>query len=135
MPERHEYSDYDRDTVYGLFLAGKTQREIADITQTPRTSVQYILDHNGPRTQTRTGRPQILSKRAERHILRTVKNTPKISYAELRKRCDIQCSDDTIYRLLKKHHMKKWLAKKRPRLTAEHAKKRLEWAKKYKDWT
>jgi transposase len=31
--------------------------------------------------------------------------------------------------------MRKWLAKNRPKLTEEHAKKRLEWAKTFKDWT
>ena len=31
--------------------------------------------------------------------------------------------------------MRKWLAKSRPKLTEEHARKRLQWAKKVKDWT
>ena len=95
-------------------------------TDIPRSSVQSILNNPQPISGTRTGRPQIISKRTERLILRTIKKTPKISYAELKKRCDVEASIDTIRRLLRKHYIKKWMAKKRPKLTAEHAKKRLE---------
>ena len=35
----------------------------------------------------------------------------------------------------RQHNIKKWLAKKRPKLKPEHAKARLQWALAHKDWT
>ncbi len=36
---------------------------------------------------------------------------------------------------LRSQNLRKWLAKKRPKLTPEHAKKRLEWALARRSWT
>jgi len=41
----------------------------------------------------------------------------------------------TIKRALASVNIKKWRVRKRAFLQAEHAVKRLAWAKKYKDWT
>jgi hypothetical protein len=135
MSQRREYTDFERGTVYGLHLAGKSEREIHALTKIPKSSVHDILQNPQPDKNARTGRPKKLSKRSERLILRTVKLSPKISYTKLKKRCQLDVSDDTIRRLLHDHNIKKWLAKKRPKLTNEYAKKRFEWAVAYKDWT
>ena len=36
---------------------------------------------------------------------------------------------------MRKANLKKWLAKDRPKLKAEHVAKRLQWALVHKDWT
>ena len=41
----------------------------------------------------------------------------------------------TISRMLCEHNIKKWLAKKRQKLTADHAKARLQWALAHEDRT
>ena len=37
--------------------------------------------------------------------------------------------------MLRKYHIKKWLAAQRPALTAEHAQRRLAFAQKHRDWS
>ena len=41
----------------------------------------------------------------------------------------------TVDRILRKANLKKWLAKDRLKLKAEHVAKRLQWALVRKDWT
>jgi type I restriction-modification system DNA methylase subunit len=41
----------------------------------------------------------------------------------------------TVDQVLREANMKKWLAKRRPKLKPEHVKKRLDWAMARKDWT
>jgi len=41
----------------------------------------------------------------------------------------------TVKRILAKEDIKKWRAKKRPKLTEDHAAERLRWALRYADWT
>jgi len=40
----------------------------------------------------------------------------------------------TLYRLLKKHHITNWIAKKRPKLTPAHAQARLQWARRMRNF-
>jgi hypothetical protein len=47
----------------------------------------------------------------------------------------LSLSRRTYYRILEKHHIKKWIAKKRPYLTEAHAQARLSWCQIRKDWT
>ncbi|OAL18659.1 hypothetical protein AYO22_10478 [Fonsecaea multimorphosa] len=101
----------------------------------PKSTVSDILQNPQPDPNSRTGRPKKITKRAERRILRAIKVNPKISYAELRRRLDLDVSDQTIRRLLHNHHIKKWMAKKRPKLTEKAAKARYEWALAHRDWT
>ena len=44
-------------------------------------------------------------------------------------------SVSTVDRALRENGIKKWLAKKRAKLTPEHAQKRLACAKAHQDWT
>ena len=46
----------------------------------------------------------------------------------------MQCSRSTLYRTLKDYGLTNWLAKKRPLLTPEVAKKRLEWCLLRREW-
>ena len=104
----------------------------------PESSTRYILltssSHNHNTSTKRTGRPKSLSIRDERHILRIVRRTPKITYKNLIEKAGLDCSHDTIYRLLKEEGITNWLAKKRPLLTPEHAALRYEWALRHQNW-
>lgn len=135
MPRGVAVQEYQCGVCFGLHLAGQSLREIEQRTGIPKSTVADILQNPQPLTQFNTGRPKKLSIRCERHIIRTVKQNPRVTYQKVREICDTDASDDTIRRLLSTHRMKRWIAKKRPRLTKEHAKKRLVFALKYKDWT
>ena len=67
--------------------------------------------------------------------MRSVKLDNKQKYITLRNNIAPQVSIRTIRRRLRERNMRKWLAAGRPKLTEEHARKRLEWAKRYKDFT
>ena len=120
-----QYSSYQKGLIIGAVAAGYTSSRIRRECGVPESSTRYILltssshDHN---TSTkRIGRPKRLSIRDERHILRIVRRTPKITYKDLIVKAGLDCSHDTIYRLLKEKNITNWLAKKRPLLTPEHA--------------
>ena len=54
---------------------------------------------------------------------------------ELRNRYAPEVSVRTVDHVLREANVRKWIAKKRPSLTAAHARKRLKWAMDHKDWT
>lgn len=82
----------------------------------------------------RSGRPSVLTRADERAVIRLVRKWPKMTYKELNDVAGTQCSHDTLYRLLKRHHITNWRAKQRPHLTKVHAQMRLEFAKKHVRW-
>ncbi|OCK95446.1 uncharacterized protein K441DRAFT_658869 [Cenococcum geophilum 1.58] len=63
-------------------------------------------------------RPEKLTRRQKRLLLRIVRKNPRIDYAALKYQvAGITVQHRTLQRLFKKHHITKWLAKKRPKLT------------------
>jgi len=83
----------------------------------------------------RTGRPTIVTERAQRHIICTARLNPKITYEELKKATSLSYSRSTLYRILKEYGLTNWLAKKRPLLTPDVAAKRLAWCLERQHWT
>jgi len=132
---RRELTDFERGEISGLHKGGHTPTDISRILRIPRTTVNSVIQNPQPNRQARTGRPYILTERDERHILLEIRKNPKISYQKLSEILNLYVSSRTIRRMLKKHGIKKWMAKKRPLLTEEHARKRLEFALKYRDWS
>ena len=84
--------------------------------------------------QPRSGRPQKITIRDERHILRAVMDNRRQHLAELNANVVPHASRSTLKRVLKKHNIKKWTAAERPLLDDKIATLRLEWALRYKDW-
>ena len=83
----------------------------------------------------RSGRPKLLERYEERNILRLVRLHPKWTYKTLLKEAGLEVSHRTVYRVLKKHGIRNWLAKKRPELSPEVARTRLIWAREHANWT
>ena len=77
----------------------------------------------------------MLSRRERRTIIRAARHDRRLTRRELRDQYAPHVSLDTIYRLLKEHNIRKWIAKTRPKLEEKHAKARLAWALAHKDWT
>jgi transposase len=67
--------------------------------------------------------------------MRLFRKERTITRRELRDRTAPHVSIKTVDRFLREQGLKKWLAKKRPALTAENARKRLEWALARRNWT
>jgi transposase len=83
-------------------------------------------------SKARSGRPRKLDARDIRAILRIVRRSPRVEYAELileaRGLANL-VSRSTIYRILKKAGITNWVARKRPQLSPKDARNRLQWAR------
>ncbi|KAF4222390.1 hypothetical protein CNMCM5878_005672 [Aspergillus fumigatiaffinis] len=134
----NELSLYTRGIIRGLREKGSKLQEISDALEIPLTTVQYTLEKEPQRqegkSRARPGQPNKLSNRDERSILRAIRTDPFISYKDIREKTGVSVSDTTIRRCLKKSGYGHWRAKKRPQLTKEAAKLRLEWAKARENW-
>jgi transposase len=132
---RRELDDFERGEICGMHKAGKKPQEISNALGIPRTTIQNVLKNPRPVRSARTGRPLLYTERDQRHILQIIKKTPNIIYAKLVEELSLIISPRTVRRMLYRLGIKKWIAKKRPMLTEVHAKVRLKFALKYKDWS
>ena len=80
----------------------------------------------------RTGRHEALTKRNKWTILRSVRKSWEYTREQIRQIYAPHVSLHTIDRMLGEQNI---LAKKRPKLTADYAKARLQWALAHKNWT
>ena len=76
-----------------------------------------------------------LTKRDRRLILHTGKTNRTWTNEKVRQECCPHASLSTLSRFLHDNGMRKWIAKRRPKLTEERAAKRLAWALERKDWS
>jgi transposase len=133
-----ELSPYARGIIKGMRQKGAKFQEIGDALQIPKSTVQYTVKKQPLRQEgkslARPGQPPKLSSRDERSILRAIRTDPFISYKDIREKTGVSVSDTTIRKCLKKSGYGHWRAKKRPQLTMEAAKARLEWAKARENW-
>ena len=134
-----ELSPYMRGLITGKHESGIKPSHISQDLQIPRSTIVDTIQQNSTRNEgksnPRPGRPKSYSERDERHILLLIKRDPFITYQSIRERTGLNLSSRTFLTILKKSGYGHWRAKKRPKLTKEHAKLRLEWAKLHKDWT
>jgi transposase len=132
-------SPYLRGLIIGKHESGINPSQISRDLQIPRTTVngtiQRILHQNDGKSSPRSGHPQSYTERDKRHIIQLIKRDPFITYQAIRERTGLNVSSTTFLTILKESGYGHWRAKKRPKLTKEHAKLRLEWAKRHKDWT
>lgn len=135
---RPELTLYKRGEIIGKYNTKVTRQNIAYILETPKSTIDYIINQASTRPNSefkpRIGRPPKLSNRDKRHIIRVTRIDPRITYARLKLEFRLDCSTDTIYRVLKEYGLINWLAKKRPLLSPEVATKRLAWCLERRHW-
>lgn len=139
ITSRKELSPFLRGQIIGKHQSGCNPTQISRDLQIPRSTVNGTINRishqiNG-KSSPRPGRPKAYTERDKRHIIQIIKRDPFITYQEIREQSGINLSSPTFLTILKESGYGHWRAKKRPKLTKEHAKLRLEWAKKHKDWT
>ena len=87
----------------------------------------------------RSGRPRKLNERDERNIVRCLMTNECSNAVQLKKSLQvndgIDVSSDTVRRVLRRNGLMARIKRKKPLLSKKHRKKRLEFAKRYKDWT
>jgi hypothetical protein len=134
-----ELSPYSRGLIIGKYEAVVSLSQISESLAIPSSTVFDTIQQNSKRNNgksiPRPGRPKSYTERDKRHIIQLIKRDPFIKYEDIRERTGLNLSSTTFLSILQDSGYGHWRAKKRPKLTKEHAKLRLEWAKNHKDWT
>jgi len=128
-------SDAKATAVSGRVL-GQTLKEVAEAIGTRRVAtvtdiVKNFNTRNTTRIAYRKGRPRLLNKRAEHRLIVITRRHPRTTWQHIKKEAHTPAFISTIKRVYKKHGLRKWRAARRIELTAETAKKRLEFYRKY----
>jgi len=135
---RKELSPHKCAIIKGMHLASTPNCEISRLTKTPESTVRATLKllpaRPKGRSRPRSGRPPKLNKVTKRNIIRFVRENVKATYAQVKLELSLDCSEQTIATVVKKMGIKKWMAKKRPILMEEHARKRYKWCKERIEW-
>ena len=134
-----ELTPYKRGQIEGIHAAGISPSQITTLLNISRDTVKTTIIRASLRTngasQPRSGRPRIRTPRNERLILRTLRANPTITYAQLCEQTGLKFSRSTFTKLLKEYGISHWIAKKRPFLTTQAAKARLQFALEHRNWT
>lgn len=136
--DKTELTPHQRGMIVGAKALGHTPTEIGKALNFTKQTVQYTLQKQSERkngvSKSRSGRPEVLSDRDRRYIIKHARLNPRITYAQLKIEAGVTCSKATLYRTLGLYGITNWLAKKRPLLPPEAVYKRLELCKAHRDW-
>jgi transposase len=136
---KKQLSPYSRGKIIGAYAAGAKIAQIARLFSTPDSTVRRTIanEENQPHglSLPKPGRPILSTVQDERSILRFIRSNPKTKYSVIKHKCGLEISHSAIKRILRKHGIQTWRAKKRPELTPLLAAKRLAWAKVRENWT
>ena len=132
-------TDYDKGRINAYHDMKLKSTEISEKIDRPASTIRSYLQKqrtHSYNTLPRSGRPPKISDCSFRILKRYVRCNRKQNYTTIQANTLSNVSIRTIRRKLSKElNMCKWLAKNRPKLTEEHARKRLQWAERVKDWT
>ncbi|KAI9766738.1 MAG: hypothetical protein M1840_006382 [Geoglossum simile] len=108
---RLELSPHKRSVIEGLHKAGCFAQRISEIEDTLHSTVcdTVKLLNTRPKGHSlpRSGRPPILTKVEKRSIIRFVHENVKATYAQVKQQLQLNCSYDTIRRIVRKLGIKK----------------------------
>ncbi|GFX00929.1 uncharacterized protein TNCV_4578951 [Trichonephila clavipes] len=143
MIKSKELSEFDRGSIVGCQLCGKSVREIADILQKLKSTVSDVIVKWKPRgsetAEKRTGRPKILGERSHETLKRVVKQYRKSSFVEISQEFQsssgISVRSRTVRRELKNSGFHGRAAAHKPNITPQNAKHRLQWCRDHRHWT
>jgi transposase len=133
-------SDDKRAGIVRLLREGQSSRKIAAIAGVSRASVDRIRHDELPRAdKSRGGRPSVLGERTRRRLVRSITSGEADTAPELKRQLEstegITIGVQTIRDALRKQGLKAYVKPKKPFLHPRHIKQRLEFAKKYQEWT
>jgi hypothetical protein len=124
-------SPYQRGQIVGKQSEGVNHSKIARDLGVYRSAVYYTLQKEplrpGGKDILKGARKKTYTERDERALLRFVRLWPKATYKQVIDACGLKCKTTTVKKILKKHGITNWRAKKRPELTEDNALKRLAW--------
>jgi len=138
LPERTpncEFSPHSRTRIAVGYSLGLTPRALFAKEGVVRGSLYHIVKRyekqKSGRSLPRSGRPRKLDDRAVRKILRSIANDPFVTLKKIKVEAELDVSERTISRELIRRGIMHSRALRRPKLTEEHAAKRLAFARAY----
>jgi transposase len=147
-----ELSSEARAGIIAKHEAGVSNKDLAaEFRCNPRTIYNTLKRwklHNTTKSKDRPGRPDVLTRREKRNIIRIVRKAPKLEYSQVLKEANLNTTDPTITtrkappskrtiaRALSIAGLRKRKCAKRPKLTAIHAlmRKRFAWQYRNFNW-
>jgi transposase len=134
-----------RDQIIGMLNSGATPKEVAEAYGRTERCIRDLRKKYAQTGTTadkpRSGRPPILSPHQKRIIYRKARAAPKIEYSDLAEATTFVNAEgtpskppsrSTLYRILKRRGLTNCRCKKRPKLTARHATRRLQFVHQYR---
>ncbi|KAK4206990.1 DDE superfamily endonuclease-domain-containing protein [Rhypophila decipiens] len=124
-----ELSKEVRSAIISAQFAGEKKAQLARDFGVHRNTINRTLDrwqhHHTLKSLPRTGRPQVLSPRQIRLILRIVRKDPKIKWKSLRNELPFEVTIRTLQTVLQRQFdLRKWRSPRRPSLDESDARQR-----------
>src|SRR5205807_2709617 len=134
-------SDIEKGEIIGLWKVYQSVAKLLPLLTYPRQDsvvrkfIQWWHQRNDHHDHPTPGHPSKISARDRRRLLRAAKANRGQPLQELTQTVTPHVSIRTVKCVLAKEGIKKWRAKKRPKLTEDQAAACLHWAIRYADWT
>ncbi|KAI8121410.1 Transposable element Tcb2 transposase [Lucilia cuprina] len=111
MPRGREFDESEKKFILQLHHEGRSNKCISKIVNRNPRAINYIIKHIQKRKSIenlpRSGRPKVLSKDVEKEIINKIRENPQLSAPEinkeLRTHLNINISDETVRKVLRKH--------------------------------
>jgi len=128
-PKGCEISPYMRGQVIGQAFKGAKPTEIARDLKLDRSTINYTLYQdelrNDGHSLLQKPRCKLYTNAEERLCVRHIRFNLKDTYKQVIEACNLRCKRETVKKILKRHSIANWRAKKRLKLIEAHALKRL----------
>lgn len=143
MGKRRNCDVSTRALIVHMFKEGKSYSDIATLVNCSKkkvyTAVQHYKKHNTTENVSRKKKARKTSSREDALIIREAKKFPHKTAREIRVEifgvAESAPSVDTVKRRLREAGLPSRVARKKPLLSSNNRKKRLEFARRYRDWT
>ena len=135
-----QISEQTTSNIITLISEGLSTRQIAHRADVGKSTVANIRRAHLPGEKTSNGgRPSKLSAREKRLIVQKITSGEYDTAADVKRMLanshGVEVHANTVRNALKEAGMKGAVKRKKARLRADHVKARLEFARKYQDWT
>ncbi|GET02902.1 transposable element Tc1 transposase [Rhizophagus clarus] len=142
MPKKHEFTEFERGEIIGLWKGGHSERNISEILDFPKSTIHdTITDYKNSEkisAAPRSGRPPKLAERDVRRIVRIVKKDRQQSLDEITKKFNDGLPSPVCNSIVKHIlHSEGYFGrtgKRKPLVSEANRKKRLDWCCERKEW-
>lgn len=141
--KRPHLSPVKRSRIYALLQEGHSTRVVAHREKVSQSTVNRVRKNKEATgsfaNKPKSGRPRVVSVHDERKMLRLIASgecsTATDVQARLKTEDRVQLSAQTVRRTFQRNGLESRVRRKKPLLRKKHRQQRLEFARKYKNWT